>query len=361
MRDIGNYQAHSTRAGSFPDKLVLHALTPLIVPRTLDAAATSRSPAVRAAHRRAAQLPPRGTDRDAGGPVVAGASDTRRLEAVGSRRTTHVIDRALAYRRYADAGMAAVAIARRVRKSKGHVSILLRLGAALEGMEPGEVAALRTPAVTWRLVQRLVRGDSRVQTAGERTAAVLALRRALRDAIAGFSSQTVDRRKQRKGRTPGAPALERFDPGAFAADPTAYVAGHLDALVAAHEAMARHALRMLDRALAAERLAAVPLSALARLSRAQLAAIAERGRAHLSAEQRRAVDALATATRTLQHLSEVAAALRTVDPPDVSDRRPLPRPTSPAAIEGETPDETRPTPAHPFEVMAADLEIDLAD
>jgi len=188
-----------------------------------------------------------------------------------------------------------------------------------------------------------------------RTAAVLALRRALRDTIAGFSSHTVDRRRQRRGRTPGAPALERFDPGAFAANPAAYIAGHLDDLVAAHEATARHALRMLDRALAAERLAAVPLSALARLSRAQLAAIAERGRAHLSADQQRAVDALAAASHALQHLASVAAALRRPPAAPAGDVT-LGRAASPAAA-------THAVPAIPFgaDVTGEELEADLAD
>lgn len=272
---------------------------------TADPAASSPSPAVRAARRRVerAEALDRLRPPDVPGPTP------RARTAVGGRGT-HVVDRALAYRRYAEGGMSAAAIARRVRKSKSHVSILLRLGAALDGLEPGELAAFRTPAVTWRLVQRLVRGDTRVQSAGERQVAVLALRRALRDTIGGFSSYTVDRRRHRKGRTPGAPALERFDPGAFAADPAGYVAAHVERLVAAHEALARQALRVLDGALAAERLAAVPLSALARLSRPQLAAIAAQGREHLTPAQQRAVDALDAASRLLADLVGVAAAAR---------------------------------------------------
>jgi hypothetical protein len=242
-----------------------------------------------------------------------------------------VIDRALAYRDLAERQrLTAAALAKRLRRSKGYVSLHLRLAAAVVGMEPAEQAAMRHPAITWRLVQRVVRGDTRVQTDAERRQAVVALRQKLRDAVGGFSSETVDRRRHRKGRAPGAPLLERFDPRTFASDPAGYVAAHLDALVRVHEAVARQALQALDLALARERVGGLSLAALRRLSRPQLAAVIDRSRTALTSEQEAALDALSAASRVLAGLRPVEAMARAAAHPESSEPRPVaPMPSPP--------------------------------
>lgn len=284
-------------------------------------------------------------------------SGARRRAADGrtpSRRgyAPHVIDRALEYRDIAERnGLTTAALAKRVRRSKGYVSLHLRLAAAVAGMEPAEQAAMRHPAITWRLVQRVVRGDTRVQTEAERRQSVVALRQKMRDAVGGFSSETVDRRRHRKGRAPGAPLLERFDPRAFATDPAGYVAAHLDALVRVHEAVARQALQTLDLALARERMGGLPLSAIRRLSRADLVAVIDRSRAALTSEQEAALDALSAASRVLAGLRPVEAVARAAARPAASE---------------PPPSESKPT-AHPVRPPLpalydeAELEADLAE
>lgn len=277
-----------------------------------------------------------------------GASDVGTQGRRG--RAPHVIDRALEYHDLAERhGLTMAALAKRVRRSKGYVSLHLRLAAAVAGMEPAEQAAMRHPAITWRLVQRVVRGDTRVQTEAERRQAVVALRQKLRDAVGGFSSETVDRRRHRKGRAPGAPLLERFDPRAFATDPAGYVAAHLDALVRVHEAVARQALQALDLALARDRVGGRPLSSIRRLSRADLAAVIDRSRSSLTPEQEAALDALSAGSRVLAGLRPVEAVARAAARSVAEE----PRPAVPSA------------PTHqPFAAPLydpAELEADLAE
>jgi hypothetical protein len=264
-----------------------------------------------------------------------------------------VIDRALAYRELAARhGLTAAALAKRVRRSKGYVSLHLRLAGAVAGMEPGELAAMRHPAVTWRLVQRVVRGDTRVQSEAEQRAGVIALRQKLRDAVGGFSSETVDRRRHRKGRAPGAPLLERFDPRAFASDPAGYVAAHLDALVRVHEAVARQALEALDLAVARGRERALPLSSIRRLSRTDLAAAIDRSRLELTPEQQVALDTLSAASRVLAGLRPVEAVARAAARTAVPSAPPTPSATAARTSRAAV------TPAV---YDPAELEADLAD
>jgi hypothetical protein len=103
------------------------------------------------------------------------------------------------------------------------VSIALRLGRAIAGMEPSEIDALRSPRITWKLAQRIVRED----------ADAVAVRHQLRAALGGFSTHNVDGRKHRKGRRAGR-AGERptgaawgWDPAWFARDPLGFVDAHL--------------------------------------------------------------------------------------------------------------------------------------
>src|SRR5205085_6980579 len=62
-------------------------------------------------------------------------------------RRVHIVDRALDYVALAATGLSAAKIARKRRRSAGYVSILLRLGRAIQGLEPAEPAARRSPRV----------------------------------------------------------------------------------------------------------------------------------------------------------------------------------------------------------------------
>ncbi len=152
-----------------------------------------------------------------------------------------MLDRAADYARLADQGHTAAEIGRRRRKSPGHVSILLRLGRALATLPEGERAALHSPRVTWRLVQRLVRTD--VDPAS--------LRKQLRDAVGGFSTHNVDARQRRRRRPPdeASTAGPAAPPGVawgwdatwFADDPVGYATAHLAHLTHVHRVVAERA------------------------------------------------------------------------------------------------------------------------
>ena len=79
-----------------------------------------------------------------------------RRSALTAVTGSHVIDRALAVHALLAAGQTPTAVRRRLSKSKGYVSVLGYLGAAVTGMEPDSVAALRTPAVTARVIWPLI-------------------------------------------------------------------------------------------------------------------------------------------------------------------------------------------------------------
>lgn len=157
---------------------------------------------------------------------------TRRSTSAAGR-SHHVVDRALEYAALHAEGLRAAEIARRRRKSKGHVSILLRLGQAIRSCAPDEVEAFRSPRITWKLVQRLVRTS----------VSEVALRQQLRLALGGFSSHTVDRRRLRRKRgTDGAEMVRRspntfiweLDPGWAARDPVGYAEAYLAFLARLH-------------------------------------------------------------------------------------------------------------------------------
>ena len=153
------------------------------------------------------------------------------------RRRTHVVDRAADYVDLAARGMSVAQIARRRRRSKSYVSIVLRLGQALAGMEPGERAAMRSPFITWTLAQRLVRRDTDAAS----------LRAQLRYALGGFSTHNVDGRKQRRGRSAAPPrsvgVAWGWDADWFARDPVGYAAAHLEHLSSVTAAVSGRARR----------------------------------------------------------------------------------------------------------------------
>lgn len=102
----------------------------------------------------------------------------------------HIVDRALDYVALERGGLRAAQIARRRNKSKGYVSIVLRLGHALGGLDRDEIAVFRSERITWKLAQRIVRAGA---TDAE-------IQRQLRYALGGFSTHNIDRRKLRKHR-----------------------------------------------------------------------------------------------------------------------------------------------------------------
>ena len=179
--------------------------------------------------------------------AASASAATPRLDG----RRTHVVDRALDYAALADQGLTVAQIARRRRRSKGYVSILLRLGHVLATLPAGEVAALRSPRITWTIAQRVVRADT---PAAE-------VRAQLRHALGGFSTHNIDRRR-RGLRAPradggattrdhaasgasstGALAGWGFDQVLFASDPAGFVRAHLDRMQAVHDAVLRRAAR----------------------------------------------------------------------------------------------------------------------
>lgn len=114
----------------------------------------------------------------------------RSTSAPPSARRAHVVDHALEYARLAASGMRGSEIARQKRRSKGYVSILVRLGRILASCRPDEIEAFRSERITWKIAQRVVRAN---------TADVIVLTQ-LRHALGGFSGHNVDRRKFRRRR-----------------------------------------------------------------------------------------------------------------------------------------------------------------
>lgn len=191
-------------------------------------------------------------------------------------RRTHVVDRAADYVALHAQGLTVAQIARRRRRSKGYVSILLRLGQVLATLPAGEVAAYRSPRITWALAQRVVRRDT----------PAVEVRAQLRYALGGFSTHNLDRRRRglrgpRGGApstmpapadppTPGAGGSRAappvgapdtgmlagwgFDEALFDADPVGFARAHLQRLAAVHHALAARAARAVRHG-AAERLA----------------------------------------------------------------------------------------------------------
>jgi hypothetical protein len=157
------------------------------------------------------------------------------------------------------AGRTPAEVQRRIGKSKGYVSVLGYLGQALAGLEPEDLAGLRSPFITPRVVWPLVtraRTDERTaltkalgaattDAAREETRrrtherATVQLRAALRAhvqaAAAGLAAPPRARggRGPRTGRHGPSPALA-WDPAAWAADPVAFARAHLAALIASH-------------------------------------------------------------------------------------------------------------------------------
>jgi hypothetical protein len=189
----------------------------------------------------------------------------------------HVIDRALAVHALLAAGKTPHEVQRRLGRSKGYVSVLGYLGQSLVGLEPDDLARLRHPALTprvvWplvtrtrtdeRAVQREALGTATTDAAREnarrraRDRATVQLRAALRAQVQTSAAGVAAPPKVRGGRraraaAPNALATLAWDPAAWAADPVAYARAHLAALVVANQAVIDGAVRLLRRS-AAER------------------------------------------------------------------------------------------------------------
>jgi hypothetical protein len=322
-------------------------------PARTPAAAAARAPtaAAGAAARAAARDP---ADRQAADDAAGGAPPPgARLDG----RRAHVLDRAAEYVRLADHGLTVSAIARRRRKSKGHVSILLRLGRALADLPADERAALRHPRVTWRLVQGLVRAD--VDAAS--------LRRQLRAALGGFSTHNVDRRRQARRARDAAPTGAAAAPGVawgwdaawFGQDPTGYAAAHLAHLVHLHEAVTARA----EQAVRARALADLDAGQSLRGLQRRLAQLANAAGAEPGpGAERDALHALATVGRALDAARREVAGLAaaTGAPPEpAASSRPRWRAAVPATPAVPAPRRDAPAPVD--DVTADDLDADLAD
>jgi len=234
-------------------------------------------------------------------------------------RRTHIVDRALDYVALADQGHTAARIARKRRKSQGYVSIALRLGRAIVGLEPAEIAALRSPRITWKLAQRIVRED----------ADVVAIRHQLRTALGGFSSHNVDGRKHRKGRRASAGgASDRplgvawgWDAAWFARDPLGFAESHLRYLAGVQRSVQQRAART-SAARGADR---VPVGQGLRTLQRSLAARAPRGAVGASAAaspEQQALAVLEILERKLAEAGREAAALLAARAPAERPERP---------------------------------------
>ena len=224
-------------------------------------------------------------------------------------RRTHIVDRALDYGALADQGHTAARIARKRRKSQGDVSIALRLGRAIVGLEPAEIAALRSPRITWKLAQRIVRED----------ADVVGIRHQLRTALGGFSSHNLDGRKHRKGRRAEGTgrvvhgAGERaigvawgWDAAWFARDPLGFAEAHLRYLSGVQRSVQQRATR----SAAARDAERVPVGQGIRSLQRTLAASQLKSTASVIAPaERQALAVLAILERKLAEASREAAAL----------------------------------------------------
>lgn len=261
--------------------------------------------------------------------------------APAARRPPHLVDRAADYAALRAQGVAPAAIARRRRRSRGYVSIVLRLGEALRGLPEAELAALRHPRITYKLAQRVVReGVSAAE-----------VRRQLRYALGGFSTHNVDGRRRRgraggEGPAPSRPAAPPWgwDAVAFAADPLAYASAHVAALARLHAAVEAAAGRTLAHAQPAGLEGAVSLRSLQRLLAHGAAGRAAAG----PAAAREALRVLAHVRRTLDDLRR-----------DVEGFRPGSGGTAPPRSDAP-PEPGGATPADDPELQAA-LDRDLAD
>src|SRR4051794_23625936 len=124
----------------------------------------------------------------AGRPTVTDPS----AEPAEPSRSRHVVDRGLEYRVLQRQGLTPTAIQRRKRKSKAYVSIVLRFGRLLESLDPIEVAVLRHPRITYKLLQKVVRTDADD-------------RRVVRDLREAITLPKTDGRRKRRLKLPPAP------------------------------------------------------------------------------------------------------------------------------------------------------------
>lgn len=244
-------------------------------------------------------------------PIGTDADDATAGPKLDGRRT-HIIDRALEYALLAEQGMSAARIARKRRRSEGYVSIALRLGRAIRGMEPAEIAALRSPRITWKLAQRIVRED----------ADALAIRHQLRSALGGFSTHNVDGRARRgRGRT----AAERpvgaawgWDAAWFTRDPLGYVDAHLRYLAGLQRVVQERATRAVGTR-AADRMSVG--QGIRSLQRSVARAAGEAAESSAHSPERRALGALELIARKLAEARDDAAAVLAARPGEPASER----------------------------------------
>lgn len=144
---------------------------------------------------------------------TARAEMRKRGNARRRRPATHLVDRAVDWARRVRDGESQARILRSLpaprRPSRGYASVVVRLGEALLGVPPLELELYRSPRLTFKVAQRVVRRDRDV----------LATRQALREAIL---APTVDGRRARDGRRGNAPDRRGARVPSVTADPNQF-------------------------------------------------------------------------------------------------------------------------------------------
>lgn len=270
---------------------------------------------------------------------------------MGAHGSAHIVDRALAVHALLGAGRSPAEVQRRLGKSKGYVSVLGYLGAALAGLEPEDLGRLRsralTPCVVWPLVTRArteertalkeARGAEASEAARDeihrriRDRATVQLRSALRAhgqaAAAGLTAPPKARGGRRPRATDATLGALAWDSAAWAADPVAYVDQYLGTLVAVHRAVVDQAARAVRQAGAEQAIGAYIAAAgetslrrlTSRVSPARWRALADGARLTCAPREREALVRLGSVSRAL----------------DLSVRRDDTRPDPPTAEEIE--------------------------
>lgn len=228
------------------------------------------------------------------------------------RGGTHLVDQAIAWARRLDQGETQAAILRsypaRRRPSRGYISVVARLGHALKDVPPLELAMYRSPRVTLRLAQRVVR----------READAAAIRHQLRTAISQVLAPALPRRGARTRDSGGRGARRSGDPDLFAwrwdgawaeRDPAGYAEAYLEFLQRLQREMGRRMRGALARrtappiTLAGQSMAALTAS-IAAYRRSRLDGASGPAARALDAEEQRTLTLLRELEQTLGRVLE---------------------------------------------------------
>ena len=244
---------------------------------------------------------------------------------------TFLVDRALEYAAIARAASSPAARRAALRRrgssharSKGYVSIMVRLGEAFRGRPDAELARYRSRRITWKLAQRVVRAG---RTAAEIREALLIeatlwspggtrrRRDSRRDPAPGSSATASSRSNARSSSTARAATWEH-DPGWAARDPANYLEAYERHLRAVHRTVTADLTRALEiRAVDGGRTVGSLLRSAAQQSIRQLTASLAR-----SAQERSATRLLSPTPEAVEVLGRLAALDRALPAPLTAER-----------------------------------------